>query len=671
MPSVAFLLTKDDETNAQVVPGTGEAGTRTFTIRLGGCTHSGSFRTVFMPYCFRIVPGFPSGLLLLFVLLLSIASSPVRASVPLVPDGTQEIVPVTVNHDDAPKQRQATEIGLPLLLQQYLEQLYYDGQDSLDGEPLYTVAYLFDLYRRNQFQPLWTDPDSIGQLLNAIEDSAEEGLVPDDYHRTALLNLGRTPNESPAKEAQYELLLSDAFVLLAQHKRHGKVDSLQVDEKQNLEMPASPLSQLDTYLRAIRDGRIRDTLDRLSPNHQTYAKLKKGLARYQRILANGGWPQIPAGPSIAPGASDRRITTIRQRLAITDGYHPPAGASNFYDRKLVQAVKVFQQRHHLDPDGVIGKGTLSAMNVSAAERVGQIRVNMERARWLIHDMPSSGLLIDIAGFMLEYYHNNEQVWTTRVVVGKPFHQTPVFRSAITYIVLNPTWTIPPKIVKNETVPKIAADPGYLARERLKVIDSNGMEIDPNTIPWNQYLGKYLPYMLRQSPGKDNALGQIKFLFPNRYHVYLHDTPSKGLFGRSKRAFSHGCIRVQNPLEMGRLLLANDPGNPTTPKKMDQVIASGETTTVILKQPLPVYLLYLTTKVKNNQLMFKNDLYDRDQAVLRALDARPRPLVAALSADQQKPGLQTEPETTTDISVVQSRQDYQPIPPVTGDEPNPL
>ena len=167
--------------------------------------------------------------------------------------------------------------------------------------------------------------------------------------------------------------------------------------------------------------------------------------------------------------------------------------------------------------------------------------------------------------------------------------------------LNPTWTITPDIIKNETVPTIIRDPGFLAKQNLRVLDREGNEVDPGLIPWQQYRGRYFPYIIRQNAGRDNALGLIKFMFPNPYHVYLHDTPTKSLFGRTRRAFSHGCIRVQNPLDLGRMILANDTGNPTTPERMNQILASGRTVTVILKQPLPIYLMYLTTNVSDGKV----------------------------------------------------------------------
>jgi len=550
----------------------------------------------------------------------------------------------------------------PQLLQQRLEQLYFEIEDGIGKEPVYTAGYLLDLYRKNQFNLLWSSQDNITQLLSAIVACAEEGLIPDDYHLKALTRYGNELKEnwSLAKLVEYDLLLSDALVLLGQHKRYGKVDPRKVEEKQNLEATTPRISPIDTYLAAIRTGTIRSTVDKLSPNHPSYVNLKEALSQYKQFAGKGGWHQVPAGESLKPGMVDPRISAIRNRLAATGEYHGKGtGGSNLYDDQLVTAVKAFQARHHVEPDGVIGKSTINAMNVTVAERISQIRVNLERTRWVIHDIPSSNLIVDIAGFALQYYHDNKPVWNSKVMVGQPFHQTPIFRSAITYIVLNPTWTPTPDIVKNETVPSIVKDPDFLGKQRLRVLDSNGTEVDPHTIPWRQYQGRYFPYTLRQDPGKDNSLGLIKFLFPNPYHVYMHDTPSKSLFGRTQRAFSHGCIRVQNPLELGRLILANDSGNPTTVEKMDQILASGKTTTVILKQPLPIYLMYLTTNVRDGKVMFKPDLYSRDEGILAALNAPPSSLELLIQVPEVKGGQPGNQQVRIDKAVKYVQSEKQP------------
>jgi murein L,D-transpeptidase YcbB/YkuD len=518
----------------------------------------------------------------------------------------------------------ASEDPGQLFVQQRLEQLHFGEERTIGGETIYAAGLLLDLYRKNRFQPLWTDRRNLTQLLTAIAGSAEEGLIPDDYHLQAISRYGHELETAPsrAKLLEYDLLLSDALMLLAQHKRHGKVNPREVEERLNLDSPAPRPSLMDTFLTALRTATVRKALDELEPAHPAYASLKRALSRYRKIAGSGGWQSVPPGPSLKPGMRDDRVQALRARLAVTGDLTWESAHPLFYDEVLAGAVRAFQTRHHLEADGIAGKATLAAMNIPVAGRISQIRVNLERARWVMHDMPDSSIVIDIAGFNLQYYHQNRLVWKTRVMVGEPFNQTPVFRSAITYLVLNPTWTIPPDILKNETVPRILTEKDYLAKQRLRVLTASGEEVNPATVPWGQYLGKRPPYTLRQDAGPDNALGLIKFIFPNPYHVYLHDTPSKSLFDKARRAFSHGCIRVQHPLDLGKMLIANDPGNPTSAARFDQILASGKTSTIFLKEPLPIFLMYLTANAENGQVQFMPDLYQRDQGILDALNGPP-------------------------------------------------
>jgi murein L,D-transpeptidase YcbB/YkuD len=518
----------------------------------------------------------------------------------------------------------ASEDPGQLFVQQRLEQLHFGEERTIGGETIYAAGLLLDLYRKNRFQPLWTDRRNLTQLLTAIAGSAEEGLIPDDYHLQAISRYGHELETAPsrAKLLEYDLLLSDALMLLAQHKRHGKVNPREVEERLNLDSPAPRPSLIDTFLNALRTATVRKALDELEPAHPAYASLKRALSRYRKIAGSGGWQPVPPGPSLKPGMRHERVQALRARLAVTGDLTWESAHPLFYDEVLAGAVRAFQTRHHLEADGIAGKATLAAMNIPVAGRISQIRVNLERARWVMHDMPDSSIVIDIAGFNLQYYHQNRLVWKTRVMVGEPFNQTPVFRSAITYLVLNPTWTIPPDILKNETVPRILTEKDYLAKQRLRVLTASGEEVNPATVPWGQYLGKRPPYTLRQDAGPDNALGLIKFIFPNPYHVYLHDTPSKSLFDKARRAFSHGCIRVQHPLDLGKMLIANDPGNPTSAARFDQILASGKTSTIFLKEPLPIFLMYLTANAENGQVQFMPDLYQRDQGILDALNGPP-------------------------------------------------
>ena len=312
---------------------------------------------------------------------------------------------------------------------------------------------------------------------------------------------------------------------------------------------------------------------------------------------------------------------MRRRLLATGELQRIGEQPQLFDETLNAAVKSFQVRHYLEPDGIVGKTVLAALNVPVEERINQMRVNLERARWVFHDVPNTFVIVDIAGFSLQYRYQGALAWSTRVVVGQPFNQTPIFRSDIRSMVLNPTWTVPAAIVNKEMVPNMLKNPGYLKKQNLRILDASEREIPATAIDFKKYANKPFPYTLRQDAGVDGALGRIKFLFPNPYSVYLHDTPSKALFGKTSRAFSHGCIRVQNPLELGKLLLNNDTGNPVNAAAVDRMLAQGDTKSIPLKTPVPVILMYWTAQVKEGKVWFKPDLYQRDSRVLQALNAR--------------------------------------------------
>jgi murein L,D-transpeptidase YcbB/YkuD len=284
---------------------------------------------------------------------------------------------------------------------------------------------------------------------------------------------------------------------------------------------------------------------------------------------------------------------------------------------LEAAVKQFQQQHALTPDGVLGPATLAAMNVPVQARIDQIKTNLERARWVLHSLPEDVVITDIAGFEVSYRRGGKVVWSTRAQVGKPYRKTPVFRDRIRYLEVNPTWTVPPTILRNDILPKLAADPDYLRKKDMQVLTHDGKPVDPATVDWSQYPQKRFPYLLRQNPGPGNALGRIKFMFPNKHAVYLHDTPSRSLFERDQRAFSSGCIRIQHPFEFAELLL-DDP--QWTRTRIEEIVASNQTTRINLADPVAVILMYWTVNTTpDGRLVFKRDIYDRDAAVLAGLN----------------------------------------------------
>ena len=487
--------------------------------------------------------------------------------------------------------------------------------------PISSVILLPELYKKYSYQPIWTNPGSVRQLVDAIKDSYHDGLTPEDYHLSLIQQLQKAlvAKPDPAKQAKLDVVLTDSLVRLGYHLLMGKVDPESLDRNWNMDrtLKLDPILKMSA---AIDNAQVTGLVAGFRPKADFYRDLKQVLANYRKIQAEGGWPQVPAGKTLKPGMTTPRVTTIRQRLVVTTDMPAVSMESSLYDAAVEAGVKQFQQRHGFEADGIVGKGTLAAMNVPIKARIGQLRVNLDRARWVLHDLPQDFVVTDIAGFNLLYIRNGQEAWKTRVQVGKTYRKTPVFRDRIRYIEFNPTWTIPPGILRKDILPKVKRDPEYLRNKNMVVLNQQGTQIDTATIDWSQYPGKGFPYLIRQQPGPNNALGRVKFIFPNKHAVYLHDTPSKSGFKRAERAFSSGCIRVQNPFHFAELLLADKPGWDRA--KIDAVVESRKTTRVNLSKPLTVMLLYWTAAVDNERrVVFKQDIYDRDGAVLVGLDGK--------------------------------------------------
>lgn len=511
--------------------------------------------------------------------------------------------------------------GEPIRLE--LEYIARLGKTSGLDEPVRQREILAEIYAREGFVPLWTRPKQIAQLFAAISDSRREGLRPEDYHHQALLVQNRllARNSSPVLEAELDILLTDALLSLGHDRLFGKIDPLTIENAWNI-IPARREAVVHPLLAALKEDRLPRLLAGLSPPQPFYSGLIAALARYRAIADRGGWPPVPDGPSLKPGMRDPRVAALRRRLLATGeltgmGPHPTV-----FDAELGQAVQAFQHRHNLETDGTVGKKTLAALNVPVTERIDQIRVNLERCRWVLRNLPDTFVMIDIAGFTLQYRHHGRLCWTTRVVVGQPYHQTPIFRSEIKQIVANPTWTVPVNIANREIVPQILKDSNYLTEEKLRILDADGREVSPSSIDFRRYAGRNFPYTFRQDAGPDSALGIVKFNIDNPYSIYLHDTPSKELFNRTSRAFSHGCIRVENPLHLAGLLLQHDEGNTGGWRSFEKMLEQGRTAAVPLHSPVPVILMYFTAEATDGEVRFRPDLYDRDRRILSALNASP-------------------------------------------------
>jgi murein L,D-transpeptidase YcbB/YkuD len=481
-----------------------------------------------------------------------------------------------------------------------------------------STRVLPSLYERNGFALAWTREGAAEELLAAILDAQTHGLDPDDYHRPEIERfLARAPLDA-AERVDLDLLLTDALVRLAYDLVFGKVDPERLDPRWNLAREIGSEDAVSSIRAAIEAPSVAQAVLAFAPHHPVYARFRAALLRYRELAARGGFEEVPGGPKLELGAQGPRVAALRRRLAAEGDLAPEAAAGEDFDAALEEAVRRTQARFALEPDGVVGRATLAALNVPAASRVDQIRLNLERARWVLHAVRGRLVLVDVAGFHLHYFDDHGGDWSTRVVVGRPYRKTPIFRAEIRYLVLNPTWTVPPTILAQDILPLVRKDPGYLARKRLRPIDAHGRAVDPGSIDWSRVTARSFPYQLRQDAGPENALGRIKFVFPNPYTVYMHDTPSRELFERVERAVSSGCIRVERPLELAVMLLA-DP-EAWSLEALERAIAEGATRTVSLREPVPVILMYWTLDVDwDGTVSFQRDLYRRDPPLLRALD----------------------------------------------------
>jgi len=513
-------------------------------------------------------------------------------------------------------------------IRHYVEQLAQYGTVRIGNEEITTSTLLPAFYERAGFQPAWSNAAKVEQLIAAIRASERDGLLPRDYHLGEILELqdalAKGGDPKPGGIAGFDILLTDALVRLAYHLNFGKVDPERLDPDWNIVRDFDDGEPVALVQELLRAPNLDAALDALRPRHPFYAALRKALGANREIAAKGEWPLVPTGPTLKPGARDPRVSALRARLAATGELHSDGvDDPSFYDPELEVAVKAFQEGHLLDPDGAVGPKTLRELNITAAKRVDQIRVNLERARWVLNAVPDSFVVVDIAGFRVFWVENGNVVWSTKAQVGRPYRETPAFRSKITYLVLNPTWTVPPTILDNDVLPAIRKNPGYLEKERLTVLDRHGQPVDPETVEWSQYGGKNFPYLLRQIPGAGNALGRIKIMFPNKHSVYLHDTPKKRLFKRASRTFSSGCIRIEEPFDLAVRLL-NDPEKWSREKLM-AAIDTGQTRTVLLPESVPVLLFYWTVAVDDaDRVQFRSDIYQRDAAVLKALNGEFKP-----------------------------------------------
>jgi murein L,D-transpeptidase YcbB/YkuD len=508
------------------------------------------------------------------------------------------------------------------------EHLVLDGDGQLpSGGVVYQPTIVEEFYFGDKYQPVWTERDQADKVLEILASAAKDGLDPEDYHYTILkmmLDQHKVAQKtSDRSRAIFDILLSDGVILYIRHLSQGKVDPRQMDASFNYSRREFEPKQVSTALRkAVREDTIANIMKQARPQQRFYAQMKTALARYRDLAAREVFIDIPDDVVLKPGNDHSNVLALRKRLAETGHLDAAAVSSSQFDKQLEEAVRRFQEDNDLDVDGIVGKQSYALLNMSWADRVDTLRLNMDRLRWIYRDISDDFIVVNIAGFELYYIRNNELVWDTPVMTGTIAHQTPVFTERLKYLEFNPTWTVPRSIIRRSLFPKFSANPQYVVDNNYHLIDREGQQADPLAIDWSAYNGSNFPYGVVQQPGENNALGRVKFIFPNRHAIYLHDTPSRALFSRSSRAFSSGCVRVKNPLQFAEILL-DDPKQWSLQQVRDLVESGKPKERVYLQREMDVMLMYWTTSpTADGGVQFHPDIYNKDPAMLTALNAPP-------------------------------------------------
>ena len=467
---------------------------------------------------------------------------------------------------------------------------------------------------------LWLGSNRASAFVSRLKGAEADGLDPNDYpsKRLATLSAGG-PSIDKRGLAIIELYFSAAFLEYASDLKVGRFLPSKIDP--NFFIEGRALDQLSALKGLERADSIDHFFDKWQSPGRNYAALRIALAQHRAISAKGGWSAVPLGDPIRPGTTDPRVPAIRARLSLTEGgSQVTAAETQVYNNALVEAVKRFQASQGLDVDGVIGSTTIVAMNVPVQERINSIILAMERLRWMPEDLGQQYLIVNIAGFELRRINAGEVEERMAVVVGKPYHRTPVFSDRIRFLEFNPYWNVPPDIAIKEELPALRSNAASRAAQGFEAVRGDQV-VDVRSVDWAGVGAGRFPYQLRQRPGTNNALGRVKFMFPNPHNVYLHDSPAHSLFGRSVRAFSHGCIRLSRPLELAEQVLRVGGVKGWTKERIDDVVASTKTTVVNLREPLPVHITYLTAWVDDGVANFRQDIYGHDAKLLAALEGK--------------------------------------------------
>lgn len=486
---------------------------------------------------------------------------------------------------------------------------FVSGAEMPAPERRRLVEQVRRVYKDQNYQLIWTDgdrPSSRYEEFAAVLATADDHGLPSEHYRLPIDDRSEGRAKISAEAApEIDVRTTATFLRYFAHLSGGRLDPRALQSLWTLK-PEKP-DLVVALTTAVKNNDLTTAMDRLQPQHPEYRELQKALARYRAIAAKGGWPSIPTATRLKPNQQSPVVPALRQRLAIEGDLDPAheKDPSPVFDATVVEAVKRFEERHRLQPDGIVDAATVHALNVPVDQRVRVIELNLERWRWLPDQMPDRHFVVNVPDFRLEAIENGKAVMGMRVVVGEPDNKTPIFADEMTHVVFSPYWNVPPGIAKEETIPQAIGDPEFLARNNMEVVGPSGAVVDPYSVDWSSATG----LRIRQRPGSGNALGGVKFMFPNNFDVYLHDTNATKLFDRIERALSHGCVRVEEPHKLAQYVLRDQP--EWTAEAIDAAMKSGQEKHVKLRTPIPVYILYKTAWVHDGGVRFLKDLYGHD------------------------------------------------------------
>ena len=564
--------------------------------------------------------------LLLAVLVLSSACSPVDS----IPRRLAERLKAVV--EPGAPDLSPDEVQQALAQQMRVAPIPAAGGESPSNPVFPTRETLTDFYAHNGQRLAWCDDSGkllpiSKTLLDALRRAGEHGLNVEDYALSRLDELGARIGELPlddaavARLADFDLLMTSAFLRYASDLATGRVHPDEIRSDWHTDPPdLGPLTKLGD---ALEHGELPELLAALPPPHPGYARLREALHALREVQVAGGWPAIPAGPKLEPGSRGPRVSLLRQRLSAPGGAGNTipgarAGAGERFDEALAEAVRRFQTQHGLDPDGKVGPSTLAELNVPVEQRIRQVVLNLERWRWIPRVLGDPHILVNIPGFELELVRNGATAWRTRIVAGAAYSPTPVFSDRIVAVVVNPPWNVPESIAVEEYLPELRDDPKEFARRGFHLLAGSWedpREVNPKKVDLRSLGAEHFPYHIRQDPGPENALGRLKFHLTNDFSIYLHDTPTRSSFNRSGRDLSHGCIRVEKPLDLAALLLGEESQN-----LLQEALEQMEERHLPVQPQVPIHILYLTAWVEEaGGLRFGPDVYAFDGPQGEALD----------------------------------------------------